>query len=98
MAYGKKIFITDAVAHNLITELGVAAEYVEVIEDGTTFHTYTPATGASLSEGSSNGDKLADSSTAANRFTWNAGQVVRIPCSALRLATGAVICHASPKE
>ncbi len=98
MAYGKQIFITDTDAHNFITELGCAVEYVEIIEDGTTFAVYTPGSTAKIEDVASAGDKLADASTAANRFSFNAGQVIRIPCKALTLATGAVICFTSPTE
>ena len=98
MAYGKQMFITDTDAHNFITELGQHVEYVEVIEDGTTFAVYTPTATATIEDVASAGNKLADASTAANRFTFNAGQVIRIPCRALTLATGAVICFTSPDE
>jgi len=98
MAYGKQMFITDTDAHNFLTELGRTVEYVEVIEDGTTFSVYTPSSTATIEDVASAGNKLADASTAANRFTFNAGQVIRIPCKALTLATGAVICFTNPEE
>ena len=98
MAYGKQMFITDTDAHNFITELGTTVEYVEVIEDGTTFAVYTAGSTATIEDVASAGNKLADASTAANRFTFNAGQVILIPCRALTLATGAVICFTSPDE
>ena len=98
MAYGKQMFISDTDAHNFLTELGTTAEYVEVIEDGTTFAVYTPGSTATIEDVASAGNKLADASTAGNRFTFNAGQVIRIPCKALTLATGAVIVFTSPVE
>ena len=98
MAYGKQMFISDTDAHNFLTELGTTAEYVEVIEDGTTFAVYTPGSTATIEDVASAGNKLADASTAGNRFTFNAGQVIRIPCNALTLATGAVIAFTSPTE
>ena len=98
MAFGKQMFISDTDAHNFLTELGTTAEYVEVIEDGTTFAVYTPGSTATIEDVASAGNKLADASTAGNRFTFNAGQVIRIPCKALTLATGAVIVFTSPTE
>ena len=98
MAYGKQMFITDTDAHNFLTELGTTVEYVEVIEDGTTFAVYTPGSTATIEDVASAGNKLADASTPANRMTFNDGRVIRIPCKALTLATGAVIVFASPVE
>ena len=98
MAYGKQMFITDTDAHNFLTELGTTVEYVEVIEDGTTFAVYTPGSTATIEDVASAGNKLADASTPANRMTFNDGRVIRIPCKALTLATGAVIVFTAPKE
>jgi len=98
MAFGKQMFITDTDAHNFLTELGTTVEYVEVIEDGTTFAVYTPGSTATIEDVASAGNKLADASTPANRMTFNDGRVIRIPCKALTLATGAVIVFTAPKE
>ena len=98
MAFGKQMFITDTDAHNFLTELGTTVEYVEVIEDGTTFAVYTPGSTATIEDVASAGNKLADASTPANRMTFNDGRVIRIPCKALTLATGAVIVFTSPTE
>jgi len=99
MAYGKKVFITDTNAHTLTdaNHLGTVAEYVEVLEDNTTFAVYTTDGRTVLEDAESAGNKLA-SATAGNRFVWNAGQVIRIPCKALTLATGAVLCHSGNTE
>ena len=98
MAFGKQMFISDTDAHNFLTELGTTAEYVEVIEDGTTFEVYTPGSTATIKDVASAGNKLADATTPANRMTFNDGRVIRIPCKALTLATGAVIVSTSLTE
>ena len=98
MAYGKQMFITDTDAHNFLTELGVSVEYDQVMEDNTTFAVYTPASSATLEEGASAGDKLADASTAANRFNFLRGDIIRVACKALTLATGAVTVFTKPTE
>jgi len=100
MAYGKQMLITDTDAHDFISELEQTVEYVEVIEDNTTFSVYTlaSANNTKLEEGAGSGDKLADDTTAGNRFAWSKGQVIRFPCAALTLATGAVVVYTRPTE
>ncbi|MBW7889554.1 MAG: hypothetical protein LC115_08250 [Bacteroidia bacterium] len=100
MAYGKQIFVTTTATIDVLAEIGTAGEYVEILEDGTTFHTYTPAstTISKIKDAASVGNKLADDTTPANRFVWTAGQVVRIPVVALKLATGSVCIYSSPTE
>jgi len=97
MAFGKKFVIFDTTARTL-TDFGTTLEYVEVIEDDTTFAVYTPDGQTTLCETTGDQNKLADASNAANRKKFPTGFVIKIPCKALTLATGAVIGHTSPVE
>lgn len=99
MAYGKQMFISDTDAHDFVSVWGKCAEYVEVIEEGTTFHTYTVNSNLTLLEQTDTAlNKLADASTAGYRFSFSKGDIIRIPCNALQLASGAVIAFQNPVE